>query len=68
MIFEQLRTVNTRFAHLFLQPSQEAAVAEKVDIRAIRTETDKVLVDFFMRLNFVVRTTMSPIMRPKPWI
>lgn len=47
MLFDELSVVNTQFATLFLQRTQEEAAHEKVDARAIRTETDVILTAFF---------------------
>ena len=41
--FDHLRTVNTQFAELYMQRNEDDAAVEKVDTRAIRTETDKAL-------------------------
>ena len=47
ILFDQLRTVNTQFATLFMQRSDENSDVETVDNRAIRTEIDKALIAFF---------------------
>ena len=52
MLFDQLRTVNTQFETLFMQRSEEVAAIEKADARAIRTESDKVLTEFFDAMEF----------------
>jgi hypothetical protein len=52
IFFQQLTTVNTQFANLFLQRTEENAATETVDARAIRAETDKVLVAFFDAFEF----------------
>jgi len=52
IFFQQLATVNTQFANLFLQRTEENAATETVDARAIRAETDKVLVAFFDAFEF----------------
>ena len=52
MFFEQLRVVNTQFDSLFMQRTEEDAAVEKVDARAIRAETDKVLTAFFDAIVF----------------
>ena len=52
ILFEQLRTVNTQFADLFLQRTEEVAAIEKADTRAIRTETDKALNALFNAIEF----------------
>jgi len=52
ILVDQLATVNTDFATLFLQRTNETAATEKVDARAIRTETDKALIDFFNAFEF----------------
>jgi len=44
--------VNTQFANLYLQRAEEDADKEKVDTRAIRTETDKTLTAFFNAFEF----------------
>jgi len=50
--FQQLATVNTQFANLFMQRTEENAATETVDARAIRAETDKVLIAFFDAFEF----------------
>ena len=52
IFFQQLATVNTQFANLFLQRTEDYAATETVDARAIRTETDKVLIAFFDAFEF----------------
>jgi hypothetical protein len=52
ILFDQLDTVNTQFANLFLQRTEENGATETVDARAIRNETDKVLVAFFDAFEF----------------
>lgn len=52
ILFDQLRTVNTQFASLFMQRTQEDSAVETVDTRAIRVETDKVLNDFLNAFEF----------------
>ena len=52
ILFEQLRTVNTQFAELFLQRTEEVAAIEKADTRAIRNETDKTLNALFDAIEF----------------
>ena len=52
MLFDQLSEVNSQFATMFLQRTKEEAAQEKVDARAIRTETDKVLTAFFDAFEF----------------
>ncbi|MEI6188343.1 MAG: DUF6261 family protein [Alphaproteobacteria bacterium] len=52
MLFDQLSVVNTQFATLFLQRTADEAAQEKVDARAIRTETDAVLTAFFDAFEF----------------
>lgn len=52
MLFDQLRVVNTQFAGLFMQRTGEYAAVEKVDARAIRAETDKMLTAFFDAFEF----------------
>lgn len=41
MLFDQLSVVNTQFATMFLQLTQEEAAQGKVDARAIRKETPR---------------------------
>jgi len=50
--FDHLRTVNNRFAELYLQRNEDDAFVEKVDTRAIRMETDKALTDLFDAFEF----------------
>jgi hypothetical protein len=52
ILFEQLRSVNTQFANLFMQRTQEDSAVEMVDTHAIRRETDKVLNDFLNAFEF----------------
>ncbi len=52
ILIDQLRTVNTQFATLFLQRTGEEAANEKVDSRAIRVETDKALTAFYDAFEF----------------
>lgn len=52
ILFDQLRAVNTQFASLFMQRTQEDSAVETVDTHAIRSETDKVLNDFFNAFEF----------------
>lgn len=52
ILFDQLRTVNTQFAEMFLQRTGEDAATEKADSRAIRAETDKTLNAFFDAFEF----------------
>ena len=52
ILFDQLHTVNTQFAALFLQRTEGDAATEKVDTRAIRTETDKALNAFFVAFEY----------------
>jgi len=47
ILFDQLSVVNAQFDNLFMQRSHDEVATEKVDIRAIRTNTDKVLTFFF---------------------
>jgi hypothetical protein len=47
ILFDQLSVVNSQFATMFLQRTEEEAAQEKVDARANRTETDVVLTAFF---------------------
>jgi len=52
ILFDQLRIVNMQFANLFLQRGHEEVAIEKIDIRAIRANTDKVLTSFFNGFEF----------------
>lgn len=52
ILFEQLRSVNTQFASLFMQRTQEDSAVETVDTHAIRRETDKALNDFLNAFEF----------------
>ena len=52
ILFNELSVVNTQFATMFLQRTEEEAAQEKVDARAIRTETDKALTAFFDAFEF----------------
>jgi len=52
VFFDQLRAVNKQFADLYLQRSDEDASVETVDARAIRTELDKVLTEFYNAFEF----------------
>jgi hypothetical protein len=52
ILFDQLLTVNTQFAALFLQRTESDAATEKVDARAIRTITDKALNTFFVAFEY----------------
>jgi hypothetical protein len=52
VLFDHLREINTQFASLYLQRSDEDASVETVDARAIRMETDKVLTAFFDAFEF----------------
>ncbi|HZK97966.1 MAG TPA: DUF6261 family protein [Prolixibacteraceae bacterium] len=52
MLFDQLNIVNTQFINLFLQRTEEESAAEKIDSRAIRTETNKILYAFFNAFEF----------------
>ena len=52
ILFDQLRTVNTQFASLFMQRTEENAAVEVVNTREIRTETDKALIAFFNAFEF----------------
>ena len=51
-LFDQLRIVNSNFASLFMQRLQDEATAEKIDLRAIRNEADKVLTAFCNAFEF----------------
>lgn len=52
ILIDQLRTVNTQFATLFLQRTGDESAIEKVNSRAIRAETDKVLTAFYDAFDF----------------
>ena len=52
MVFDQLTAVNSRFAKLFIQRTEQQASLEHVDIRAIRFEADKVLLALFDAFEF----------------
>lgn len=52
ILFDELSVVNTQFATMFLQRTQDEAAQEKVDARAIRTETDKALTALFDAFEF----------------
>ena len=52
ILFDQLIIVNSNFANLFLQRGHEEIANEKIDVRAIRTKTDKVLTSFFNGFEF----------------
>ena len=50
--FEHLRTVNNRFAEMYMQRNEDDAVVEKIDTRAIRIETDEALTDLLDAFEF----------------
>ena len=52
LLFDQLLIANNNFAALFLQRTEEDAATEKVDARAIRTETDKTLTAFLNAIEY----------------
>jgi len=52
ILFDQLSVVNTQFANLFLQRTEKEGETEKVDTRAIRANSDKVLTSFFNAIEF----------------
>ncbi len=52
ILFEQLRRVNTQFAELYLKRTEQDSAIEKVDVNALRTKTDKVLIDLFNAIEF----------------
>lgn len=52
IFFEQLRTVNTQFASLFLLRTAEESAVKTIDSNAIRTESDKALTAFFDAFEF----------------
>jgi hypothetical protein len=52
ILFDQLRVVNTQFADLFMQRTSQYAAIEKVDVRAIRAEANKMLTAFFDGFEF----------------
>jgi hypothetical protein len=47
ILIEHLRDINTQFATLYLQRTEENSSVESVDARDIRAETDKALTSFF---------------------
>ncbi len=52
LIFEQLELINTSFANLFLQRTEDIASVEKVNARTIRKECDKAILDFIEGFEF----------------
>lgn len=52
ILFDQLRVVNTQFATLYMQRTEEDAAVETVDARAIRMELDKALTAFYDAFEF----------------
>ena len=52
LLFDQLLIANNNFAALFLQRTEEEAATEKVDARAIRIETDKILTAFLYAIEY----------------
>jgi len=52
LLFDQLLIANNNFAALFLQRTEEDAATEKVDARAIRIETDKILTAFLNAIEY----------------
>jgi hypothetical protein len=50
--FDHLRAINKQFANLYLQRSDEDTSVETVDVRAIRTEMDKVLTELYNAFEF----------------
>lgn len=50
--FEQLELLNTRFANLFMQRTEDDATVEKVNSRAIRLECDSAIIAFFDAFEF----------------
>ena len=52
MLFDQLNAINTRFAKLFIQRTEQDAAQEHIDTKAIRIEADKVLIALFDAFEF----------------
>ncbi len=52
ILFDQLSTVNAQFANIFVQRGHDVAANEKIDVRAIRTKTDKLIVSFFNAIEY----------------
>ena len=52
VFFDHLQKINTQFATLYLQRSDENSSVEKVDAEAIRAQTDKALTAFFEAFEF----------------
>jgi hypothetical protein len=52
LLFEELRSLNTQFADLFLLRNDEESTVETVNTRAIRSETDKRLIALFDGIEF----------------
>jgi len=50
--FDHLRTVNNRFAEMYMQRNEDDAASEKIDTRAIRIDTDKALTDLLDAFEF----------------
>ncbi len=52
ILFDQLSAVNTLFAKLFIKRTEQEASHERIDIRAIRMETDQALTALFDAFEF----------------
>ena len=52
VFFDHLQDINSQFATLYLQRSDENSSVEKVDAEAIRTQTDKALTAFYDAFEF----------------
>ncbi|MDD5184228.1 MAG: DUF6261 family protein [Paludibacter sp.] len=52
ILFDHLQEINTQFATLYLQRSDENSSVEKVDAEAIRAEMDKTLTAFYDAFEF----------------
>ena len=52
LFFNQLSAVNTQFAQLYMQRTEENAAIEVVDARPIRAELDKALTSFYEAFEF----------------
>lgn len=51
-LFEQLFAINTQFAELYLQRTEEDAAVETVDSHAIRSESDKEVIALFDAIEY----------------
>lgn len=52
LFIDELRSLNTDFNTKFMNRTEEDASVEVIDARAIRTESDKALIDFFDAFEF----------------